>query len=58
MAPATPSAGAPRTASRLIASMTLFTVDSATKRRSSGSAVWSTISGQPSTQSIVRIAPP
>src|SRR2546430_14379545 len=56
-APATPSAGAPRTASRRIASTSSSTVDSRRTRVASGSAVWSMISTAPSTQSMVRTPP-
>ena len=52
-APATPNAGAPRTTSLLIASTNRSTSSIATVRIV-GSAVWSTTTIRPSTQSIVR----
>ena len=55
MAPATPSAGAPRTARRRTASTSSSTVDSRSIRVTAGNAVWSMISTAPSTQSIVRM---
>src|SRR5690606_32087887 len=55
-APATPSAGAPRTASRRIASISPSTVVMRSTSSRSGSSVWSISSTAPSTQSIVRTA--
>src|SRR5690606_36107070 len=57
-APATPRAGAPRTASDRTASTSSATVASRRRTTSPGSRVWSMISIAPSTQSMLRTAPP
>ena len=54
IAPATPSAGAPRTASRRMASISASSVVTRSTRSSPGSRVWSIRRIPPSTQSIVR----